>query len=51
VNFSAIAERKLSNRFSLMAEPSIKIPSGGIGVGKIRLYNAGLTVTAKFKLR
>jgi hypothetical protein len=51
VNFSAIAERKLSNRFSLMAEPVIKIPSGGIGVGKIRLYNAGLTVTAKFKLR
>ncbi|QNA45062.1 hypothetical protein [Lacibacter sediminis] len=51
VNFSAIAERKLSNRFSLMAEPGIKIPSGGIGVGKIRLYNAGLTVTAKFKLR
>lgn len=51
VNFSAIAERKISNRFSLMAEPAIKIPSGGIGVGKIRLYNAGLTVTAKFKLR
>lgn len=51
VNFSAIAERKLSNRFSLMAEPGIKIPSGGVGVGKIRLYNAGLTVTAKFKLR
>lgn len=51
VNFSAIAERKISNRFSLMAEPGIKIPAGGIGVGKIRLYNAGLTVTAKFKLR
>jgi cytoskeletal protein RodZ len=51
VNFSAIAERKISNRFSLMAEPGIKIPSGGIGVGKIRLYNAGLTVTAKFKLK
>lgn len=51
VNFSAIAERKLSNRFSLMAEPIIKIPTGGIGVGKIRMYNAGLTVTAKFKLR
>ncbi|MEJ8842283.1 hypothetical protein WG954_07800 [Lacibacter sp. H375] len=51
VNFSAIAERKISDRFSLMAEPGIKIPSGGIGVGKIRLYNAGLTVTAKFKLR
>jgi hypothetical protein len=51
VNFSAIVERKLSNRFSLMAEPIIKIPTGGIGVGKIRLYNAGLTVTAKFKLR
>ena len=51
INFSAIAERKFSNRCSLMAEPGIKIPSGGIGVGKIRLYNAGLTVTAKFKLR
>jgi hypothetical protein len=51
INFSAIAERKITNRFSLMAEPGIKIPSAGIGVGKIRLYNAGLTVTAKFKLR
>ncbi len=51
INFSAIVERKLSNRFSLMAEPIIKIPTGGIGVGKIRMYNAGLTVTAKFKLR
>jgi len=51
VNLSAIAERKLSSRFSLMAEPSLKIPSGGIGVGNIRLYNAGLTITAKFKLR
>lgn len=51
VNVSAIAERKITNRFSLMAEPIIKIPTAGIGVGKIRLYNAGLTVTAKFKLR
>lgn len=51
VNFSAIVERKITNRFSLMAEPIIKIPTAGIGYGKVRLYNAGVTVSARFQLR
>ncbi len=51
VNVSAIVERKITNRFSLMAEPSIKIPTAGIGYGKVRLYNAGVIVSARFKLR
>ena len=51
VNFSVIAERKITDRFSLMAEPIIKIPTAGIGYGKVRLYNAGVTVSARFQLR
>ncbi|NCU03109.1 MAG: hypothetical protein GXC73_03905 [Chitinophagaceae bacterium] len=51
INLSVIAERKLTNRFSIMAEPIVKIPTAGIGFGKVRLYNAGINVTAKFKLR
>lgn len=51
VNFSAIVERKITNRFSLMAEPIIKIPTAGIGYGKVRLYNAGVTLSARFQLR
>nr|WP_294904894.1 hypothetical protein [uncultured Lacibacter sp.] len=51
INLSVIAERKLTNRFSIMAEPIVKIPTAGIGFGKVRLYNVGINVTAKFKLR
>lgn len=51
VNLSVIAERKLTSRFSIMAEPVVKIPTAGIGFGKVRLYNAGINVTAKFKIR
>lgn len=51
VNFSVIAERKITDRFSLMAEPIIKIPTAGIGYGKVRLYNAGITLSARFQLR
>ncbi len=51
VNVSVIAERKITDRFSLMAEPIIKIPTAGIGYGKVRLYNAGVTVSARFQLR
>ena len=51
INFSAGIEKKMSNRVSLMAEPTVKIPVSGIGFGKIKLYGVGVLVTAKIKLK
>lgn len=51
VNLSVIAEKKINNRLSFMAEPIIKIPTQGIGVGNIRMFNAGVVVSARFQLR
>lgn len=51
INLSAGIEKKISNRLSLTAEPTIKIPVSGIGFGKIKLYGAGVLVTAKIRLK
>jgi|GEM_PF-2906963 len=51
LNLSAGIEQKISNRLSIMAEPTIKIPLGGIGFGKVKVYSAGLLITAKIKLK
>jgi hypothetical protein len=40
---------KLNNRISFIAEPYIKIPLGGIGLGKIKLNSTGLLFTAAIK--
>jgi len=40
---------KLNNRFSFIAEPYVKIPLTGIGVGKIKLNSTGVLVTAAIK--
>ena len=51
LNFSVLAEKKINNKFSLLAEPFIKLPLSGIGFGKVKLYNTGILLTAKFKLK
>jgi hypothetical protein len=51
LNFSAIAEKKFSNTFSLQAEPLLKVPVTGIGFGKVNIYNMGILLTAKFQLK
>jgi hypothetical protein len=51
LNLSAGIEQKISNRFSITAEPTIKIPLGGIGFGKVKVYSAGLIIAAKIKLK
>jgi hypothetical protein len=51
INLSAGIEKKISNRLSITAEPTIKIPVSGIGFGKIKLYGAGVLVTAKIRLK
>ena len=40
---------KLNNRLSLIAEPYLKIPLGGVGAGKVKLNSAGLIFTAAIK--
>jgi hypothetical protein len=39
----------LNNRFSLMAEPYVKLPLKGIGYGKMKLNSAGIMVTFTVK--
>lgn len=39
----------LSDKFSLMAEPYMKLPLGGVGFGKVKLNNAGVLFTFGFK--
>ncbi len=40
---------KLNNRFSFIAEPYVKVPLTGIGLGKIKLNSTGILVTAAIK--
>ncbi len=39
----------LSNQLTLLAEPYIKFPVSGIGVGKVKLNNAGVLFTVGYK--
>lgn len=40
---------RLSSRSSLLAEPYLKLPLSGVGYGKVRLYSAGVMLTAIVK--
>ena len=49
INISGGYQYHFTDRFSIMAEPYIKIPVGGIGVGKVKLNSAGVLFTVGFK--
>ncbi len=49
INISGGYQYQLSNRFSIMAEPYIKIPASGIGFGNVKLNSSGILFTAGFK--
>ena len=49
LNFSVGIEKKLSNKFSLLAEPSFSIPLKGVGDGKVRLYSSALQAGIKYR--
>ena len=49
VTLSGGYQYKLNNRFSFIAEPYVKIPLSGIGLGKIKLNSTGILVTAAIK--
>jgi hypothetical protein len=48
VNISAGFEKKLSNRFSIQAEPYLKIPLSGVGYGNLQLNSYGVYFLLKF---
>jgi hypothetical protein len=48
-NISGGYQYHFSDRFSMMAEPYVKIPLTGIGQGKVQLNSAGILFTAAFK--
>lgn len=49
INISAGYEQKLSRKFSLQAEPYIKLPTAGVGYGRIKLLSTGLFMSLKYK--
>jgi hypothetical protein len=49
VNLSAGMERSLGKRFSLQAEPYLKVPLKGLGMGSMRMTSYGVLFTLKYK--
>ena len=49
IDFSTGYERKINRRLSISAEPYIKLPVTGIGVGKIKLSSAGILFSVNVK--
>ena len=50
LNFSVMAEKKLSNRLSAEFEPFVKAPLAGVGEGKVSLVSMGAFINLKFDL-
>ncbi|MCG2614444.1 outer membrane beta-barrel protein [Terrimonas sp. NA20] len=49
VQLSGGYQYKFNNRLSLMAEPYMKLPLGGVGFGKVKLNNTGILFTVGYK--
>jgi hypothetical protein len=47
-NLSAGIEKKISSSFSVLAEPSVGIPLGGVGEGSVKLYSTALQLGLKY---
>jgi hypothetical protein len=48
LNLSAGLETKISNSFSIQAEPFLKLPLTGIGFGKVDLSSYGMSLSIKY---
>ena len=48
LNLAAGAEWGLGTRWSLLAEPYVKVPLAGVGLGKVKLLSAGVYVGVKY---
>jgi hypothetical protein len=42
-------ERSLGKHFSIQAEPYLKVPLKGLGIGNIRMDSYGILFTLKYK--
>jgi hypothetical protein len=49
LNFSAGVEKKLNDKFLLLASPIVSVPLRGVGDGKVKLYSSALQVSLKYK--
>ena len=49
LGLSAGYQYTVNKRFSLLAEPYLKMPLGGVGDGKVKLNNTGVMFTAAWK--
>lgn len=49
VNLSGGYQYHFSRRFSLLAEPYLKMPVSGIGFGKVKLNSAGVLITVSLR--
>jgi len=47
LNFSAGFEHPINDKYSILAEPYVNIPLGGVGFGEVDLHSAGMKVTFK----
>jgi hypothetical protein len=50
LNLSGGVERVVGGRWSVQAEPFLKLPLGGVGFGQIRLRSAGVAFSVKYGL-
>ncbi|MBD2767102.1 outer membrane beta-barrel protein [Hymenobacter sp. BT664] len=50
VNVSFGYERSLNSHWSIQAEPYVKVPLGGVGLGKVQLVSGGVFFGAKYGL-
>ena len=50
VNVSAGVERVVNGRWSVQAEPFLRLPLGGVGRGQMRLQSAGVAFSVKYGL-
>ena len=48
LNLALGAEYGLGTRWSLLAEPYVKLPLAGVGLGKVKLLSAGVYVGVKY---
>ncbi|TDE13661.1 hypothetical protein [Dyadobacter psychrotolerans] len=48
LNLSAGYEYRISNKFSLLAEPYLKVPLKGIGYGKVNLMTTGMWLSVRY---
>lgn len=48
LNLSAGAEYSLNTRWSFVAEPYVKVPLAGVGLGKVKLLSAGVYFGLKY---